>query len=661
MNQPPASKPIDTATKLTDSGAKQTDVAEKPTPPQIVRETIESLAVAFVLALLFKAFVAEAFVIPTGSMAPTLMGAHKDVKCAECGYQYQCGASNEYSEVGERTDENVFGTVCPLCRKPQTLDLVGNRNHQTFSGDRILVSKLAYTFGSPQRWHVFVFKHLEEARLNYIKRCIGRPNESVQIKGGDIYIHSHTSDEEAKTQQGERDPKDFVIARKPPHVVRAMLQPLADTDYPAKKLIEAGLPDAWQNESNEIPSAWTTGTEGNRWSASVDSVPEGKMAMLRYRHRVVDPLQWDAVETGGAFPKPVPADSYRLISDFTAYNASMVMATRGKELPANYNDIVQLEAKRSMRLGYTRPFSRPMENDGIHWTGDLSGEWEVTTAPGTQSLRLLLVEAGVEHVCDIDLATGRATARLLYGGNEIAAFEGQSGLTATIAAETPVRAGSTHRIQFANVDDALTLWINGTHVPWGDGGRFDVQTAVPDFQSVPRTGQSNPLDAAPLGFGIQGGSGKITHAKVYRDIYYIAHGSNDYLTDYNDVISYLKASGSTQVHDAYLGQMHGVGRKEYTNTSTPEALDRNALFSDANAWAASPMATQRRSVTFDLASDGYFPMGDNSSASQDARSWYEHHVPERLLIGRAVLVFWPHYWNAPIPFLPNFQRMGLIR
>ena len=40
-----------------------------------VRETIESIVVALVLAFLFRTFEAEAFVIPTGSMAPTLMGA----------------------------------------------------------------------------------------------------------------------------------------------------------------------------------------------------------------------------------------------------------------------------------------------------------------------------------------------------------------------------------------------------------------------------------------------------------------------------------------------------------------------------------------------------------------------------------------------------------
>ncbi len=41
-----------------------------------VKETVESILVAFILAFVFRAFVVEAFVIPTGSMAPTLYGAH---------------------------------------------------------------------------------------------------------------------------------------------------------------------------------------------------------------------------------------------------------------------------------------------------------------------------------------------------------------------------------------------------------------------------------------------------------------------------------------------------------------------------------------------------------------------------------------------------------
>ncbi len=60
-----------------------------------IRETVESVVIAFVLAFLFRTFEAEAFVIPTGSMAPTLLGANKDVVCPECGVEYTVGASEE--------------------------------------------------------------------------------------------------------------------------------------------------------------------------------------------------------------------------------------------------------------------------------------------------------------------------------------------------------------------------------------------------------------------------------------------------------------------------------------------------------------------------------------------------------------------------------------
>src|SRR5580698_9399360 len=73
----------------------------KPAPassglrPSATRETIESVVVAFVLAFLFKTFEAEAFVIPTGSMAPTLLGRNKAALCPKCGTHFTIGASDE--------------------------------------------------------------------------------------------------------------------------------------------------------------------------------------------------------------------------------------------------------------------------------------------------------------------------------------------------------------------------------------------------------------------------------------------------------------------------------------------------------------------------------------------------------------------------------------
>src|SRR4051812_19277790 len=66
-----------------------------------VKETVESILIAFILAFVFRAFVVEAFVIPTGSMATTLLGAHMRFTCKECGYRF---AVNFPAEKGEDLD-----------------------------------------------------------------------------------------------------------------------------------------------------------------------------------------------------------------------------------------------------------------------------------------------------------------------------------------------------------------------------------------------------------------------------------------------------------------------------------------------------------------------------------------------------------------------------
>ena len=139
---------------------------ETPAHSQSTRETIESIIVAFILAFLFRAFVAEAFVIPTGSMAPTLMGAHKDISCDHCGQPYQASASSEFESGTQVLSRNVaIASTCATCRGLNAYDFRGNSNHATFSGDRILVSKFDYVFHQPERWDVFVFKYPQGAHM----------------------------------------------------------------------------------------------------------------------------------------------------------------------------------------------------------------------------------------------------------------------------------------------------------------------------------------------------------------------------------------------------------------------------------------------------------------------------------------------------------------
>ena len=64
-------------------------------PKESHRDTVEAIVVALILALVVRGFEAQAFVIPTGSMAPTLMGRHKELSCPQCGFVYTVNASEE--------------------------------------------------------------------------------------------------------------------------------------------------------------------------------------------------------------------------------------------------------------------------------------------------------------------------------------------------------------------------------------------------------------------------------------------------------------------------------------------------------------------------------------------------------------------------------------
>src|SRR3954452_21840320 len=117
-----------------------------------LRETVESIVIAFILAFLFRTFEAEAFVIPTGSMAPTLQGRHKDIECPKCGYEYRTGASEEVNnESGDlKPNCHMLSATCPMCR--YTLDVDDESKYPSYNGDRIIVNKFAYDLSDPQRW-----------------------------------------------------------------------------------------------------------------------------------------------------------------------------------------------------------------------------------------------------------------------------------------------------------------------------------------------------------------------------------------------------------------------------------------------------------------------------------------------------------------------------
>ncbi len=143
----------------------ETESEQPPKKKSALRENIEAIIVAIILALFIRTFVVQAFKIPSGSMKDTLL-------------------------IGDHILVNkfIYGVKLP------------------FAGTTVIPVK------EPKRGDIVVFRFPEEPDKDFIKRVIGVPGDIVEIQQKQVFVN------------GKPLNADYGI-NTDPHVIPGALQP----------------------------------------------------------------------------------------------------------------------------------------------------------------------------------------------------------------------------------------------------------------------------------------------------------------------------------------------------------------------------------------------------------------------------------------------------
>ncbi|MCS7168872.1 MAG: S26 family signal peptidase [Gemmatales bacterium] len=678
LKEPTSAQPVGESTTLSGQPDQRTipviPISSNPPHARLesaklsFREYLDTFVFVVFLVLLLKTFIAEAFVIPTGSMAPTRLGHHLVNICPQCGHEYFVGYSPD--SVRRRVEPPEY-VVCPNCRHAHFPGWVEG-------GDKVLVLKTVYDFSRPNpaehRHDIVVFKfpgwgeraigdqefegptapHHNQAfsPYNYIKRLWGFPGERLAIWLGDVYLAT------------DEDKPKLTILRKRPDRMLDMRQLVYDADHEPQALADAI--SRWEDDSvrpvpgsNRAPEA----RSAESWQRQLMPAKLGLKAefyiqagdrprCLRYEHRV--PKDWtltaekDVAETNRSRRRilaeasaaqirsepPLP----QLITDFTAYN----WTNRG--------------------------------SSSWHWVRDLMIDCELEVLRPEGMVALELISGTDCYRAEFDLSTGQCQLRAWREGLPLE-------LIGNTTAPTKISRRGRYHLQFCDFDQRLTLWVNGKLI-FGEG--VEIPPLRPDQQG-PRL-----ADLAPAGIWAQRTEVRVRHLQLWRDIYYTRRDPDDVRLilfaggreplEPNDIISLKNVSltkysqwaetifrklAEEKPHEyrdalpAEQAALHRIRPERWapyyprgviTHQISPNgtvAFGAEGSYEDPAFYPERPHGGPRV-----FGPDEYFVLGDNSTSSQDSRAWGQ--VPERLLMGKAVVVYFPFR-----PF--GSSRVGLIR
>ena len=146
---------------------KNKDAENEPKKKGALRENIEAIVVAVVLALFIRTFVVQAFKIPSGSMKDTLL-------------------------IGDHILVNkfIYGIKAPFFQKT------------------------IIPIEDPERGDIIVFEFPEDPSKDFIKRVIGLPGDTIEIRNKHLFVNgepvenSHAVFKDPKIYDGRLQPRD---------------------------------------------------------------------------------------------------------------------------------------------------------------------------------------------------------------------------------------------------------------------------------------------------------------------------------------------------------------------------------------------------------------------------------------------------------------------
>jgi signal peptidase I len=443
-----------------------------------IKETLTSLIIAFMLAFLFRGFVIEGFLIPTGSMAPTLMGKHLRMQSDQSEYDWAVGPWT-YADPSTRMFPMRNQVEVSVQDPMSGLALTEQNNRRLAAGDRVFVLKYLPWLHHPERWDVVVFKN-PGTHENYIKRLVGLPGEQVVFVDGDVFSRDSVEGQTATSGWDAWGSDDWKIQRKPERVQRELLQDVFDSAYAPRKseVVEYRTP-----LSGSTPG-WTGIAIGGEYSYS------------------------------GAGPTALEWNDRRPLTDRNAYN----QVWRGFDLFTESDD------------PRVSPGRRPFPTSDLALSLNIRAQAEGTRVHPT------IVARGMELRASVDLAAGTASVEM----RDAAGDDGPWTQLDT-GSFGKVGVGQWAQVEFWHIDQALWLFIGGELVAGGaDSGGYELSPAQrasastglgwDELENYPGAGngQSSPgvfarteLYRKPrVRWDFEGGGFELRRVSIRRDISY---------------------------------------------------------------------------------------------------------------------------------------------